>query len=189
MLTKISINVKISFSEFETFLTLNKTKGEIIMNKKVKIITQGAAIAAMYTVLTLFAGAFNLAGGAVQLRISEALTILPYFTLSAVPGLFIGCLISNLILGSVVWDIIFGSLATLIGAVITYALRKKSKFLAPVGPVLSNTLIIPFVLSYAYGVEEAIWFLFLTIGIGEFLSCGVLGMILLKALEKYKAIF
>lgn len=159
------------------------------MNKKAKIITQSAAVAAMYTVLTMFAGAFNLAGGAVQLRISEALTILPYFTFSAVPGLFIGCLISNLLLGSVIWDVIFGSFATLIGAVITYFLRKKSKWLAPLGPIASNTVIIPFVLSYAYGVQEAMWFLFITIGIGEFLSCGVLGMILLNALEKYKKIF
>ena len=159
------------------------------MNKKVKIITQGAAIAAMYTVLTIFAGAFNLAGGAIQLRISEALTILPYFTISAVPGLFIGCLISNIILGGVIWDIIFGSLATLIGAIITYFLRTKNKFLAPIGPIVSNTLIIPFVLSYAYGVEEAMWFLFLTIGAGEFLSCGILGTLLLKSLEKYKMIF
>lgn len=159
------------------------------MNKKVKIITQGAAIAAMYTVLTIFAGAFNLAGGAIQLRISEALTILPYFTISAVPGLFIGCLISNIILGGVIWDIIFGSLATLIGAIITYFLRRKNKFLAPIGPIVSNTLIIPFVLSYAYGVEEAMWFLFLTIGAGEFLSCGIFGTLLLKSLEKYKMIF
>ena len=159
------------------------------MNKKVKIITQSAAIAAMYTALTLFAGAFNLAGGAIQLRISEALTILPYFTFSAVPGLFIGCLISNLLLGSVIWDVIFGSLATLIGAGLTYMLRNKSKYFAPLGPIAANTAIIPFVLSFAYGVEEAIWFLFLTIGIGEILSCGVLGMILLNTLKKHSRIF
>jgi len=154
-----------------------------------KTLTQSAAIAAMYVVLTLFAGAFNLAGGAVQLRISEALTILPYFTISAIPGLFIGCLVSNLLLGSVIWDVIFGSFATLIGAVITYCLRKKSKYLAPLGPIVSNTIIVPFVLTYAYSVEEAMWFLFLTVGIGEVLSCGILGMILLKSLEKHKNIF
>ena len=154
-----------------------------------KTITQSAAIAAMYVGLTLFAGAFNLAGGAIQLRISEALTILPFFTPAAIPGLFAGCLISNLMLASAICDIIFGSLATLIGAVITYSLRNKSKFLAPIGPIIANTVIIPFVLSYAYNVEEALWFLFLTVGTGEILSCGVLGMILLKALEKHKNIF
>ena len=154
-----------------------------------KTITQSAAIAAMYVVLTLFAGAFNLAGGAIQLRISEALTILPYFTIGAIPGLFAGCIISNLLLGSAIWDIIFGSLATLIGALITYSLRNKSKYLAPIGPIVANTAIIPFVLAYAYSVEEAMWFLFLTIGIGEVLSCGLLGMLLLKALEKHKNIF
>lgn len=156
---------------------------------KAKIITQSAAIAAMYVALTLFAGVFNLAGGAIQLRISEALTILPYFTFSAVPGLFIGCLISNILLGSVIWDVIFGSIATLTGAIITYFLRKKSKYFAPLGPIVSNTVIIPFVLSYAYGVEKAMWFLFLTIGIGEVLSCGVLGMILLNSLKKRKNLF
>jgi len=154
-----------------------------------KNITKSAAIAAMYVVLTLFAGAFNLAGGAIQLRISEALTILPYFTFSAVPGLFIGCLVSNLLLGSVIWDVIFGSIATLIGAILTYCLRKKSKYFAPFGPIVSNTVIVPFVLTYAYNVKEAMWFLFLTIGIGEVLSCGILGMVLLKSLEKHKNIF
>ena len=163
----------------------SKLKEMFLMNKKVKIITQSAVIAAMYTVLTLAAGAFGLAGGAVQLRISEAMTVLPYFTFSAVPGLFIGCIISNILTGAIVWDVIFGSIATLIGAIITYILREKSKWLAPIGPIAANTLIVPLVLSFAYGVKEALWFMFITVGIGEILSCGVLGMILLNALSKY----
>ena len=112
-------------------------------NKKAYFITQAAVIAALYVVLTLFINAFDLASGAIQVRISEALTILPYFTPAAVPGLFIGCLLSNFMTGAAIWDIIFGSLATLIGAIGTYLLRKW-KWCAPLPPILSNTIIISF---------------------------------------------
>ena len=108
-------------------------------NKKAYFITQAAVIAALYVVLTLFINAFDLASGAIQVRISEALTILPYFTPAAVPGLFIGCLLSNFMTGAAIWDIIFGSLATLIGAIGTYLLRKW-KWCAPLSPILSNTI-------------------------------------------------
>lgn len=156
---------------------------------KTKFITQAAIIAALYTVLTLFINAFNLASGAIQVRISEALTVLPFFTPAAIPGLFLGCIISNVFAGGLIWDIIFGSLATLIGAVGTYALRNKKPIFAVIPPILSNTIIIPFVLRYAYGIEGSIPFFMLTVGIGEVISCGVLGYILLKALEKNKDIF
>lgn len=157
------------------------------MKQKALFLTQAAAVAALYTVLTLTAGAFGLANGAVQLRISEALTILPYFIPAAIPGLFVGCIVSNILTGCVIWDIIFGSLATLIGAVGTYYLgRKVSKWLSPVPPILANTLIVPFVLAYAYGVEDGIPFLMLTVGAGEVLSCGVLGLILLIAIDPIK---
>lgn len=159
------------------------------MNKRAKYITQSATIAAMYIVLTLFAGAFNLAGGAVQIRISEALTVLPYFTPCAIWGLFLGCLSSNLLLGGVIWDIVFGSLATLLGAVITYLMRNSSKYLAPIGPIISNTIVIPLVLAYAYDIEETVLYLVLTVGLGEFLSCGVLGIVLLNSLNKHKNLF
>ena len=155
------------------------------MNKKALFITQAAMIAALYVVLTVFINAFGLANGAIQIRISEALTILPYFTPAAIPGLFLGCLISNIVTGCLPWDVVFGSLATLIGAVGTYLL-KKYKFLAPVPPILANMAIIPFVLMYVYGVPDSYPFLVGTIGAGEVLSCGVLGMILLFALDKYK---
>ena len=102
------------------------------MNKKVRFITQSAAIAALYIVLTVFISAFGLASGVIQIRISEALCILPYFSLSAVPGLFIGCLVSNLITGCALWDVVFGSVATLLGAIFTYLLRNKSKYIAPI---------------------------------------------------------
>ena len=153
-------------------------------NNHAEFIVQGAAIAALYVVLTLFSNIFGLASGVVQVRISEALTVLPFFTFAAVPGLFVGCVISNLLAGSAIWDVIFGSAATLIGAVGTYLLRKRTKWLAPLPPIAANTMIVPFVLAFAYGAEEGIPFLMLTVGAGEVISCGVLGLILLKALEK-----
>lgn len=156
------------------------------MKRKALFITQAAAIAAIYTLLTCFAGAIGLANGSIQLRFSEALTVLPFFTPAAIPGLFIGCVLSNILTGCVIWDIIFGSLATLIGAVFTYLLRKKSCYLAPLPPIIANTLIVPFVLSYAYGVPDGIPFLMLTVGAGEILSCGILGIVLLKALTPVK---
>ncbi len=153
--------------------------------RNILFLTQAAMIAAIYVVLTLFIQAFGLANGAIQIRVSEALTILPFFTPAAIPGLFIGCLLSNILTGCAIWDIIFGSLATLIGAVGTYYLRKQ-KWFAPLPPIVANTLIIPFVLKYAYGFSGGIPFFMLTIGIGEILSCGVLGMLLLFALSKYR---
>ncbi len=156
------------------------------MKSKALFTVQAALIAAVYTALTLFAGCIGLAGGAIQLRFSEALTILPFFTPAAVPGLFIGCVLSNILTGCVIWDIIFGSLATLIGAVFTRLLRKKHYLLAPLPPIIANTLIIPFILSYAYGAPESIYALMLTVGIGEILSCGVLGILLMKGIEPVK---
>jgi len=159
------------------------------MKNKAFFITQAAAIAALYTVLTVMAGAFGLANGAIQVRFSEALTILPYFTPAAIPGLFVGCIVSNILTGCVIWDIVFGSLATLIGAIGTYYLsRKVSKWLSPVPPILANTLIVPFVLAFAYGAEGGIPFLMLTVGAGEVLSCGVLGLILQNAIEPTRKI-
>ena len=154
----------------------------------VTTIVQAAMIAALYVVLTILANALGLANYAIQVRFSEALTILPYFTPAAVPGLFIGCLISNILTGCAIPDIIFGSLATLIGAVLTYRLKDSNPILGPVPPIVSNTIIVPFVLFYGYGVNLPIPFMMLTVGIGEVLSCGVLGLILYFSLKKYKTI-
>ncbi|MBQ6353442.1 MAG: QueT transporter family protein [Lachnospiraceae bacterium] len=153
-----------------------------MQNKKVAFIAQAAMIAALYVVLTMVFAPFSFRE--IQVRVSEALTILPAFTPAAVPGLFIGCLLANLLGGAAVPDVIFGSLATLIGAFFTWKLRNKHPFLAPVPPILSNMLIIPFVLRYAYGVPMAIPLMMLTVGFGEVLSCGVLGMLLYYALKK-----
>lgn len=90
-------------------------------------LTTAAAIAALYTVLSLASSFIPTVGGVFQFRVSEALTILPYFTPAAIPGLFVGCLLSNLITGALPYDLVFGSLATLIGAIGTFALRKLGK--------------------------------------------------------------
>ena len=158
------------------------------MNKKMKpalYIAQAAMIAALYVVLTYFINAFNLASGAIQVRISEALTILPVFTPAAIPGLFIGCLLSNTLTGCVIWDIVFGSMATLIAAVGTYLLR-NTKFIFTLPPVIANAVIVPFVLKYAYGLGDAYWYLFVTVGIGEIISVCILGFILKKVLSRYE---
>ncbi len=142
-----------------------------------------SVIAALYTVLTLLANLLGLANNAVQVRFSEALTVLPVYTPAAIPGLFLGCLLSNVLTGALLPDIIFGSLATLIGAIFTRLLRKY-KLLAPLPPIISNTLIIPFVLAYVYNFEGSIWYFALTVGIGEIISCGVLGYIFMSALNR-----
>ena len=116
-------------------------------------------IAAIYVVLTYVFAPFSF--GEVQVRISEALTILPVFTPAAIPGLFIGCLIGNILGGAILPDIIFGSIATLIGAFFTWKLREKSPYLAPVPPIIANILIVPFVLRYGYGVSLPIPFMML----------------------------
>lgn len=151
--------------------------------KKIRGIAVGAIIATMYVVLTYVTNALGLANGAIQVRFSEALTILPVFTPYAIPGLFIGCLVSNILTGCVITDIIFGSIATLVGAIGTYLLRKHP-ILATLPPILANTFIIPFVLMYAYHLEGALWYFFLTIFIGEVISCGILGYLLEKSINK-----
>ena len=168
-------------------------------NKKVLSLVQAAMIAALYVVLTLIANAFGLASGNIQIRFSEALTVLPFFTPTAIPGLYIGCLLSNVMTGCALPDIIFGSLATLIGAIGTWmigraakkaASRQKAalyKYLSPLPPILSNAIIIPPMLKIAYGIIP-MWFSLITVTIGEIISCGVFGYILLTALQKYRGI-
>jgi len=146
-------------------------------------VATGGIIAGLYVVLTMIAAAAGLASGVIQVRISEALTILPVFTGAAIPGLAVGCVLANLITGCALWDIVFGSLATLIGAIGTRLLRKHP-FLAWIPPVVSNMVIIPFVLQQVYGATEAWWYLMVTVGIGEIISCGILGLLLYKGVEK-----
>ena len=161
-------------------------------NKRVMFIVQAAVIAALYVVLTYVANALGLASYSIQVRFSEALCVLPCFPPAAIPGLWIGCLIANLTTGAIIWDIIFGSLATLLGAVGTYLLRKH-KFVCTLPPVIANMIIVPLVLRYGYGfiteyngVDWSIPFNIVTVGIGEIISVCVLGSLLLHALNKYR---
>ena len=159
-------------------------------NKNVAFMTQAAMIAAIYVVLTYVFAPFSF--GEVQIRIAEALTILPVFTPAAIPGLFVGCIVGNILGGAILPDIIFGSIATLIGAFGTYALRKH-KFACTWPPVIANMVIVPFVLRYGYGfitefkgVDWSIPFNALTVGIGEVITCVILGSVLLRVLNKYR---
>ena len=152
-------------------------------NKKTLFLTEAAVIAAIYTVLVL---AFQpISFGPIQFRIAEALTILPYFTPAAIPGVTIGCFLSAILSGADILDMVFGSLATLIAAILSYQLRRY-KLLIPVPPIVANALIIPWVLRYAYDVPDAIPYMMLTVGAGEILAVGVLGIILLFALDRVK---
>lgn len=148
----------------------------------VRFAANAAVIAAIYVVLTyVFAWC---ASGAVQVRVAEALTILPVFTTAAIPGLAVGCLLANLLTGCALWDIVFGTLATLLGAIGTRILRKYG-FLATLPPVLANVLIVPWVLKLVYGDAWPIWLLMLTVGVGEVISCCGLGSLLMVTLKKY----
>lgn len=155
------------------------------MKRRTKFLSQAAIIASLYVVLTYLANMLGLASGAIQVRFSEALTVLPVFTTAAIPGLFIGCFISNILSGCIIWDVVFGSIATLLGAVFTCIL-KKHRIFACVPPILSNTIIVPFVLKYAYGLPAGLGYFVLTVGIGEIVSCGILGTALLLYLQKYE---
>ena len=154
-------------------------------HNKSAFLTQSGVIAALYVVLTLVAKAMGLDSGQIQLRLSEALCVLPVFLPAAVPGLTVGCLLANILCGNIFWDVLFGTLATLIGAVGTRLLRKRP-LLALLPPIAANTVIVPFVLAYAYGLPGGVPLFMLTVGIGEVLSCGVLGRVLWKALDKRK---
>lgn len=158
-------------------------------NRRVTFIVTAAMIAALYVVLSLVSNAFGLASGAIQLRISEALTILPAFTPAAVPGLAIGCLLFNLLSGAAMPDVIFGTIATLLGAIGSWRIatlwrgKRFMPFLLPLPPVFWNACIIPWVLKVAYGLTDVYWYLFATVGLGELLSCGVLGLLLYSSVK------
>ena len=156
-------------------------------NNQTRKIANAGLIAALYVVLTYVAASVGLASGVIQVRISEALTILPVFTAAAVPGLTVGCVLANLLTGCAAWDVVFGSLATLIGAVGT-RLMKKTPQLAWIPPVVANVAIVPIVLMKVYGVEDAWWFLALTVGAGELISCGLLGLLVWRVGQRIPAL-
>lgn len=157
------------------------------MNNKTKWLMQSALIAAMYVVLTQIASMLGLSSGVIQIRFSEALNVVACFLPAAVPGLFVGCILANILSGAVLWDVIFGSIATLIGALGVYFLRNK-RILALSCPVISNAIIIPFILKYAYGFPGGILYFIITVAIGEIISCGIIGFLLGRALDRYKSL-
>ena len=149
--------------------------------KNVRFLSEAAIIAAMYVVLTIIN---PWSSGQFQVRISEALTVLPFLTPAAVPGLFIGCFIANIfgVGGAGILDVIFGSLATLAAAYITYRMPKK--ILAPLPPVIVNAVVVAVVFKIAANAP-----LFITMGLvalGELIACYVLGYPLLLLMKKYK---
>lgn len=155
------------------------------MNKKLLFVVQAALIAAIYVVLLLVFAPISFSE--VQVRVAEALTILPFFTPAAIPGVFVGCFLGGVLTGGVPVDFIFGSLTTLAAAYLSYKLR-KNKYLVPLPPIILNAIVIPWILKYAYGIALPIPFMMLTVGFGEIISCGLFGLVLLKALEPFKHI-
>lgn len=148
-------------------------------------LTTAAMIATLYVILTGISSILGIASGIIQVRLSEALTVLPFFTPAAVPGVTIGCFLANLLTGAPLPDIIFGTLATLFGVLGAFLLRKY-KYLVTLPTILSNMIIIPLVLQYAYGAPDIFWYLMLTVGAGEVISAGILGGLLLRVLQKRK---
>lgn len=154
------------------------------MKNKTLQLTRAALIAALYVILTFLAQLFGLASGVIQFRLSEILTVMPLFYKEAIPGLWVGCVLANLLTGCALWDIVFGSVATLLGALGTYYLGRKKPLLGPLFPTLANMLIVPAVLQHVYGAPDSYWYLMATVGIGEIVCCGLGGMLLYRA---YKA--
>ncbi len=148
--------------------------------KNVRFMVQAALIAAVYATLTV---AFApLSYGQIQVRFAEALTVLPFFTPAAIPGLAVGCLIANMFGGGGVIDMVFGSLATLAAAYLSYKMPKK--WLVPIPPIVANGIVVGFILNYLYDLP-----LLITMGwvaLGELIACYAIGYPLMLALEKYK---
>lgn len=156
---------------------------------KTRKLTRGALIAALYVILTFLSSLAGLSGqGLIQFRFSEALAVLPCFCPEAIGGLFIGCLLSNLLTGAHIADILVGSFATLLGAAGAYALRNR-RFLAPLPTVLANALLVPPVLVFAYGMSEAYWLLSLFVLTGEMGTAYLLGELLWPFLENNRHVF
>lgn len=155
------------------------------MHHDLRFLCRSALIAALYVILTLLCALVGMSNGAIQVRLSEALCVLPAFTRAAVPGLTLGCLLANLCTGAPLPDILFGSLATLIGAIGAYRLRQHRR-LVPLPTVLANMLILPPVLRYAYGAPGTLFYFAASIGIGELISAYLFGMLLYNILDRRK---
>jgi uncharacterized membrane protein len=154
-----------------------------MMKIKTRDLAVSAVVGAAYAALTMLLAPISY--GEVQMRVSEVLCILPFFLPGTTWGLFLGCALANVISAAGVWDVVFGSVATLLGALGTYLLRKtENPFLGCLPPIIANMLIVPAVLMKVYGAPETYWYLMLTVGIGEVACCGVLGVIVYKVIKK-----
>ncbi len=153
---------------------------------KSRFLVEGAVIAAVYIALTLIL--MPLSYGVMQIRVSEALTVLPALTPAAIPGLFVGCLIANMLGPNGMIDVVLGSAATLLAAVASYKLREKP-LLVPLPPVLANGFVIGPMLYYVYAVPVPLWACILWVALGEAIACYVIGLPLLKYMSKRKSIF
>ncbi len=152
---------------------------------KTKYLTQSGLTAAVYIALSLLSAALGLASGQVQLRLGESLCLLPCLLPAAVPGLTVGCLLTNLLTGCPLWDVLFGTLATLLGALGSRILKNRPR-LAVLPPILANAVIIPQVLTRVYGLQAALPVLTLTVAAGEIVTCGLLGTVVYNTLSKHK---
>lgn len=154
--------------------------------KNTKFLIKAAIIAGVYAALTMLLMPFSY--GVMQIRVSEALTILPFFTPAAIPGLFVGCLIANMISPLGIIDFICGSSATLIAAICSYKLKDKP-LLVPLPPVIANGIIIGSMLHYAYGVPVSLLGCMGWVALGEFIACYLIGYPLMRYLKRYEKIF
>ncbi len=155
------------------------------MKSSARHLTQGGVIAALYVMLTMLSQSMGLASGQFQVRLGESLCLLPCFFPAAVPGLTVGCLLSNLLCGAPLWDVLAGTLATLLAAVATRRLS-YSRVLAVLPPIAVNALLVPPVLKYAYGLPVGLPLLTVSVGVGQLLACGVLGQLVYSAIDKQK---
>jgi uncharacterized membrane protein len=169
----------IVIGQFGSILFLNKTT-EVKIMSRTKFIAQSAVIAAAYAGLTvLFA---PISYGGLQVRVSEILTVLPFFTAAAIPGLFIGCMVANIFSPNGIADIIAGSLATLAAAALSYYMPKK--WLVPMPPVMVNAIVIGVMLGLMY--NSPIWAMILYVAAGQAIACYAGGYPLLLLLNKFK---
>ena len=147
---------------------------------------QGGIIAAVYAVITMLLAPISY--GMMQVRVSEALTILPALTPAAVPGIFVGCLIANLLSPIGIVDTVLGSLASLGAAILSYKLRRYDK-LVPLPPVLVNAVVIGAMLKVLYVPDVSLWACMGWVALGQIISCYAIGYPLLKLLRKHEGIF
>lgn len=151
--------------------------------RNTRFLVQASLIAAIYTALCLILHPISFGFAGIELRVSEALTLMPVIMPAAVPGLFIGCLLANLLGGATMLDVVFGSLTTLVAAVLTRKCRNRP-VLAAFWPVILNAVVIGALLRYAYGVAMPLWLCMVSIGAGQAVACYALGLPMMRMMRR-----